>query len=112
MPPGDGNAAYGACTIPDITQDQYVAYYIENEPSSPTFQGLSAEWIMEDPSLGDTLAPFCNYGSVEITGCFATQSGGTPQDVADAVIWNIVQSGTTIAAGSVLGTIDVVSTFV
>jgi hypothetical protein len=65
----------------------------QNVQASQTFNSMiaelcfeSAEWVVEDFTVGDSLAPFPNYGSATFTDCYSNKGG-----LEDAYIAEIYQ---------------------
>jgi hypothetical protein len=71
-------------------------------------KGINAEWVIER-APGTTLA---NFGQVVFTDCSAADSGGYQYHLTGGITLNLVDSGTTLATGAVIGDdeVDIVYT--
>lgn len=56
---------------------------------TPHLCGNSAEWIVEDFSVGGSLIPFANFGSVTFTNATTVTGNGTKFGPADAILVDI-----------------------
>lgn len=75
---------------------------LTKDGKSTAWQGISAQWITEDPYNGpDTHYKFPNYGQVVYTDC---EVNGVPVDLTLATTFDLVQDGVTTSACTVLGT--------
>ncbi|EED19719.1 aspergillopepsin-2 precursor, putative [Talaromyces stipitatus ATCC 10500] len=57
---------------------------------SPALCEVSAEWIVEDYSVGNELVAFADYGSVTFTGNSALVGGATADDLTSAYLADMV----------------------
>jgi hypothetical protein len=97
------------------SNDSFTAYESSSKLQSPVAQRSSAEWIVEAPTVGNSVASISNFGSVTFTNASATINGVTGP-INDSA-WqnqaiNIGTKSTTLATTSVLtngGTSFVVS---
>ncbi|KAE9377310.1 concanavalin A-like lectin/glucanase [Stipitochalara longipes BDJ] len=66
----------------------------QGDVPSPTpsadLQGISVEWIVEDPSDGTSLVPFSDFGMVVFTNCVAETSTGTSVNLADSTLLSLI----------------------
>jgi len=74
---------------------------VQGDISSPTpsanLQGISVEWIVEDPGLPQD--PFLNFGTVVFTNCAAGTSTGASVDLTDSTLLTLITvSGDTITS--------------
>ena len=67
---GSGNR-YGCYWIEDITQGEAVGGLYEQAQQPWLFQGNSAEWVLERPTVGGNLNPLPYYGSAYMTDMYA-----------------------------------------
>jgi hypothetical protein len=102
----DDNSSNGDGTDDD-NDDIYGSFFIYNwnaqlytsvdfdPPDDVSFQGDSAEWIMEDPSDGTTEVSMSRFGTIPFSDCWAY--GGSWQNLSDADLINLSTSdGTTL----------------
>jgi hypothetical protein len=66
-------------TISDNSRanDSFTIYVNSARTQSPTAQMSSAEWVVEAPSLGNSVANLANFGTVTFTSASATINGVT-----------------------------------
>ena len=57
--------------------DSFSTYESSSQTQSPLAQRTSAEWIVEAPSVGGSIAAIANFGSVTFTNASATINGVT-----------------------------------
>lgn len=94
----------------DTIQDNAQGWLVERENS--TFQTTpvraSAEWIVTGVQVGNSPAPFANFGSVAFSSCYATVSGVTgPIGSFSLVQYTMIStSGVATASPKVLPTRD------
>ena len=55
--------------------DSFSTYESSSQTQSPVAQRSSAEWIVEAPSVGGSIATIANFGSVTITNAYVTING-------------------------------------
>ncbi len=88
------------------SNDSFTTYVSSSQLQNPTAQMSSAEWVVETPSLGSSVASLANFGGVTFTNALATINGvtGSINDAAwQSQAMNIVSgSGATQATTSVL----------
>jgi hypothetical protein len=99
----------GYALLENVSQGTSVRHTWNTE--SPSLCEATGEWIVEDFTENNSLAPFANYGQVTFTGNSATVSGQTV-GLAEAQPVNMVQDGQTISKstlsnGKVVVTYDV-----
>jgi Peptidase A4 family len=57
--------------------DSFTTYISSSSVQSPAAQGSSAEWVVEAPSIGNSIAALANFGTVTFTNASATINGVT-----------------------------------
>ena len=72
-------------------------FYSPDDDSDAT--GINAQWVIER-APGTTLA---NFGEVIFTDCSAADSGGYQYYLTGGTTLNLVDSGTTLATGTIVG---------
>ncbi len=55
----------------NVSQNVVAAYLSTTAPSGTTFNGHTAEWVMERPEVDGSLSSLANYGTAEITNAWA-----------------------------------------
>jgi hypothetical protein len=80
----------GTATLENLSNGQSSTFTWTGE--SPALCEVTAEWIVEDFTVGDSPVPFANYGSVTFTGNSAVVGGNTV-DLSNAYLANMVPSG-------------------
>jgi Peptidase A4 family len=94
--------------------DSFSIYETSSQVQSPTAQRSSAEWIVEAPSVGNSIAALANFGLVTFTNASATINGVTGP--IDSSSWqsqaiNIGGNGTTEDTTSITQDSGSTSTF-
>lgn len=90
----NSSATVGNAYLANLTKQQAVALSFD-APAGTSLVGNCAEWIVESPSVGGSLAPLTNYVACPFDSCFAVGSvnGGT----YNALYYpGINQAGTTV----------------
>ena len=67
---------FGVCYLFNLTTGTYTYVYI-TPPSGTTFTGISAEWIMERPTIDGVLPDLSDYGVAMILNAWAQRTDGT-----------------------------------
>lgn len=87
--------AVGNILYENLSQGVAVQGDIGSPEPSADIQGLSAEWIVEDP--GQPEVPFLGFGTVVFQDCLAETSTGEELTLADATLLSLITvSGDTI----------------
>jgi hypothetical protein len=73
------DGAFGVCLIFNLTRGTNTTVYI-TPPSGTTFTGITAEWIMERPTVNGVLPNLSNYGTASMFNAYAKRSDGTVVD--------------------------------
>jgi hypothetical protein len=81
------SSPYGRALLVNEVAQQYVSVGF-NPPSGTTYEGNSAEWIMERPTVNGSLADLPNYGSIFFSG-------------ADAVVDAVYYYPSSVPAGTI-----------
>jgi Peptidase A4 family len=87
------------------TNDSFSTYESSSQTQSPLARRNSAEWIVEAPSVGGSIATVANFGSVSFTSASATingVSGPINSSSWQSQAIDIAVSGATYATTSVL----------
>jgi Peptidase A4 family len=109
FPVAPGNVIYVSLTedspsvatllFENLSQGVGVQGNIGSPTPSANLQGISVEWIVEDPSNGSSLVPFLGFGTVVFTNCIAGTSTGASVNLADSTLLSLVTvSGSTITS--------------
>jgi hypothetical protein len=61
----------------NTTKQSFVTYQSSDATQSPTASRSSAEWVVEAPTIGNSLGALANFGSVTFTNATATINGVT-----------------------------------
>ena len=61
----------------NLTENVVAAYLSTTAPSGTTFNGHTAEWVMERPTVNGSLSSLANYGTAEITNAWAYDYDGS-----------------------------------
>jgi hypothetical protein len=88
---GNGNSS-GTIVIENITTGQSSVQTLDAPSSSADLEGLNAEWIVEDLTVGSGLSPFANFNSVTFTNCLAATANGAPVTLTGAIEADIVDA--------------------
>lgn len=64
----------GTATIENLTTGQTVSHSFSGETAGSLCE-TNAEWIVEDFESGGSLVPFADFGTVDFTSAYATDSG-------------------------------------
>ncbi|EEA27279.1 hypothetical protein TMatcc_004431 [Talaromyces marneffei ATCC 18224] len=82
------NTEAGSATLINNTTGQRVRFVWTYK--TPSLCEATAEWIVEDYSIGNNLVAFADYGSVTFTGNSAVIHGATTSDLSNSYIANMV----------------------
>ncbi|CAK7274701.1 hypothetical protein SEPCBS57363_006297 [Sporothrix epigloea] len=95
------NTRMGSVIIENKTTAQSVVHTFVGE-MQPLCQ-TSAEWIIEDYSVGGELVGLCDWGRATFTDCEAKQFSGTTASLSDATIYDISGNGNVMTDCSIFG---------
>jgi hypothetical protein len=102
------NPTVGNFYMWNSTQGYYVRYSI-NTPSGASFSGHQAEWVMERPTVGGSVASLANYSYAQMTNAYVYDLwGGLHYYGGDSsnTSWNVTMTGN---GGAALSTVAPVS---
>ncbi|CAK7218150.1 hypothetical protein SBRCBS47491_003409 [Sporothrix bragantina] len=85
------NTTSGTVIIENKTTNQNVMHTFVGE-EQPLCQS-TAEWIVEDYSVGGQLVEMCDWGRATFTNCAATQASGSTASLSNATIYDITANG-------------------
>ncbi len=85
------NATAGMTLVENLTKNTHYSETFTGETDLLCFQ--TAEWIVEDFSIGDNLVPFADYNTATFTDCYTNEGG-----VSSAVIAEIIGQDNTIVS--------------
>ena len=74
--------------------------FVSAQPTAPPgtkLVGNCAEWIMEDPSVGGSEAPFPDYGAEFFYDCQAGTAKNVERNLNGAAFLNLVQGSSTLS---------------
>ncbi|CAK7212018.1 hypothetical protein SCUCBS95973_001320 [Sporothrix curviconia] len=85
------NTTSGLVIIENKTTNQNVMHTFvgEEQPLCRT----SAEWIVEDYSVGGGLVDMCDWGRATFTNCEAQQASGSTASLSNATVYDITDDG-------------------
>jgi hypothetical protein len=85
----DPRATVGWFYLWNVTENVY-AYLSTGAPPGTVFNGHSAEWIMERPTVNGSLATLAQYASpAQLTGALAYDLNGVPHGYGADTSWNV-----------------------
>jgi hypothetical protein len=94
--PAGAGATTGSVFLSNTSTGQYVSAQ-PTAPSGTKLVGNCAEWIMEDPSLGGTEAPFPDYGAEFFYDCLAGTAKDVEKNLSGATLLNLVEGSATLS---------------
>jgi hypothetical protein len=98
----------GTATLENLSNGQSSTFTWTGE--SPTLCEVTAEWIVEDFTVGDSPVAFADYGSVTFTDNSAVV-GGNIVDLTNAYFANIVPSGSSVVSSASVDGDDITCTY-
>ena len=94
--PAGAGATLGYVILSNASTGQYASVQLTAPPGTQLL-GNCAEWIMEDPGVGGSEAPFPDYGTEFFYDCQAGTAKGSEMNLSSATYVNLVQGGTTLS---------------
>ena len=108
--PGGAGSTTGYVLLGNTSTGQYVSAQ-PNAPPGTKLVGNCAEWIMEDPSVGGSEAPFPDYGAEFFYDCQAGTVKDVEKNLSGAVLLNLVQNPPTTLSTAVEESATILMTY-
>ena len=99
----------GVAIVNNISANTGTSTNVSAPTPASALAGQNAEWILEDDSIGSSLAPFSDYGAEFFYDCLAG-AGQSELNISNATLVNIVQGGSTVST-AVMETPSVLMTY-
>ncbi|KAE9366601.1 concanavalin A-like lectin/glucanase [Stipitochalara longipes BDJ] len=108
--PGGAGSTTGSVLLGNTSTGQYVSAQL-TAPSGTKLVGNCAEWIMEDPSLGGSEAPFPDYAAEFFYDCQAGTAKNVEKNLSGATLLNLVESPPTTLSTAVAESDTILMTY-
>ena len=99
----------GIAIVNNISSNKGTSTNVSAPTPASALVGKNAEWIVEDDTLGSSLAPFSDYGAEFFYDCLAG-AGQDEENISNATLVNMVQNGVTVST-AVMETPSVLMTY-
>jgi hypothetical protein len=108
--PDGAGATKGYVFLSNTSTGQYVSAQ-PTAPGTTKLVGNCAEWIMEDPSLGGSEAPFPDYGAEFFYDCQAGTAKNVAKNLSGATLLNLVENPPTTLSTAVAESDTILMTY-